>query len=148
MRTLAKLWDGEAHTTTTIFAKVEGKVVVEVVSPRELPIDNQFQIMAHTATSSIDTTIVVEFCSKVRCGVHIASIHKRLGVQITEYRGTNRVVLTDSTSIEQETVVLTMKRRRAIVAHSIERHQSVAFCITHVLGHSKGKVENAIPDAV
>ena len=44
--TVAELRNAEAHTTTAIITKVVGKVVIQVVRPRTVVVDDEFQIMS------------------------------------------------------------------------------------------------------
>ena len=148
MLTLAEFGDAEANGATAIVAKVVGEIVVEVISPREFAIDDEFQVVADTTARGIDTTLVVEFGHEVRRAVHLVAVGEGLGIQIAVDVRTNGVCMHATASREHKTAVLTVGRQRLVIVQGIQRHESIAIRIADILGNGKGDVEPASDNTI
>ena len=134
--------------TGGIAAEVELEVVVQHIGLRHVAINDELQVVADAVSGGVDAILVGELGDEVRCGVHIAAIDERRGVQIAIDAGTDAIVARRSTSAHDEMVVGAVGKLPMVVGNGMQVDQSGGILVVDVHRNGKRQLEAAIAHAV
>ena len=83
--------------------EIIGKIVIQHVGFRHIPIDNQFQVVTNARARGVDSVFIADLRHEVRRAVHIAAIHERRAVQVAIDAGTCLTAALFGFTVEHQT---------------------------------------------
>lgn len=123
--------------------EIIGKIVIQHVGFRHIPIDNQFQVVTNTRTRGIDTVFIADLRHEVRRAVHIAAIHERRAVQVAIDAGTDGIVAHVFGSSHDEVGGIAIGHHVVDAIHGINIDHTLLVGVADVFRHGKREAERA-----